>query len=102
MVTVENRDTSIVVGGDGEEAKAVTYMDLIKVCISVQPEGGWDKDSMRKVIKIEDHIDKHEGSEAVEFEDSYMSLIKTKVNAMKWAQKHKDLVTFVDYIDSTN
>ena len=78
------------------------YADLAKFCTDNPPKDGWDKDSMKLSIKIEDKLEKAKLGDKIKLEDAEFEYLykAAQPNSMKWAMKHKDLIAFLDYIET--
>lgn len=92
MKIIENKETTL-----GNDIEKVTYVHLIKSCVnSVDPQKGVVISDMRHAIRILDAIE----SKKIEVEENDFAFLKTKVNEMKWAIIHKDVLEFNDYINN--
>lgn len=75
------------------------YVDLLDTCNKQLPEGWFSVDEMRKRLKISDILEDKE-KKAYEFEDADFDTLKSLVNGMKWGILNKEVLDFVDYINS--
>ena len=89
MKTVENK--KLEVPGNIEK-----YSDLIMLCVTNPPQGGYDVAEMRKRLKVMDTIER--GGDNLEFEDADFDCVKQCIKSMRWAFIHKEIIDFVDYI----
>ena len=78
-----------------------SYFALIATCLNVPQKTGMDIIEMRKRIKILDKIlDKNAALPSADFEDFEVKIIKSCVADMRWIVVDKEIVNFVDYIES--
>lgn len=89
MKTILNKATDIEYG-----SSKVSYFDLCKMSLDIQPEGGFDVTTMRQRIMVADKL----VSDEAELEDSEYETLKSCIENMKWTMAHKDIVGFVDYV----
>ena len=97
MKTVENKQTEIK-SGEGE--KTMSYFDLIKLIINVPSQEGYNVEQMRQRLTIWGVVDANIDASSVSFEVKDFNILKDSINKFKWAQIHKDIVEFIDYINS--
>lgn len=91
MKTIQNKETSIKSGD-----VLIKYSNLINTCINnIDPQKGATASDMRSAIRVMDAVEK----EVIELEDADFAFLKQKVNEMKWAIIHKDVLAFIDYIN---
>jgi hypothetical protein len=96
MKTIVNKQTEI----KAPEDKMMSYFDLIKLIINAPSQEGYNVEQMRQRLEILRVIDDAEGVTSVSFELKDFNTLKDSVNKFKWAQIHKDIVAFTDYINS--
>lgn len=104
MKTFKNIKTEITRQNEQGEKEFLGYADLAKFCTDNTPRDGWDKDSMKMCIKIEDKLDNAKLDSKIELEDAEFDYLykAAQPESMKWAMKHKDLVAFLDYLETLN
>jgi hypothetical protein len=74
--------------------KPVTVAKLLKICLTVAPQGGFDYKTMRDRLKIEDVLVKVKDGGKIELEDADFATAVQSAQSMKWGVSHKDLVKF--------
>lgn len=90
MKTFENKETKIK-----NKDVNVTYKDLAHMCVNhVDPSKGMSGEEMRLTIRVIDSLQE----ESINLEDADADFLKQKVEEMKWAQAHKDILAFIDYV----
>ena len=94
MITLENKATSIA----KNEKEFATYADLIVAILNKPLSKTIDIKSMRRDLKLLDIFDT--AGETVELTKPDFDYVASLIDESEWAIKHKDIVTFVDYIDS--
>lgn len=94
---IENRKTTLT-GLNGEAT--MSYFDLVKLVITSPNPEGYGTEKMRQTLKICETIDINKDSSSVEIELNDFTALKESLNKFKWAQPHKDTLTFIDYINS--
>lgn len=94
MPTFKDKTTAIK---NGE--KAMTYSDLIKICLGNAPAQGLNIEQMRKHMAILEKFDKMKKGE-VSFEELEMLVIRGSVSTFPWAFVHKDIIDLSTYLDA--
>ena len=95
MVTIKNKSFNVSVGDNQQE---VTYQELLLNAVRAIPQGGFSPEEMRARIRLLDVIDKT--TESFEFEDADFAKLKPLVNQARWVLLDRQVITFVDYIES--
>lgn len=99
MKVLENKVTSIpIIDEKGKNTGLVDFSKLLTMCINQIPQGGANAKEMRENFRIFDVIEK-EGKD-FSFEDADILIIKSRVSSMKWGFQHRDLIDFIDTIES--
>ena len=93
MKSLPNQIFSITIPG---EKPIVTTATLLKICLSVPPQGGFDYKTMRDRSKVEDILDAVESGDTIALEDADYAVAVQCVTAMRWGIRHKDLVKFAE------
>jgi hypothetical protein len=77
-----------------------SYKDLIYTCLNIPIKDAFTIDEMRKKIRILELLEK--STDIIEVEDTDFLIIKESINSMdgKWTMLTKDIIDFVDYINS--
>lgn len=99
MTKIENKVTTMKLSED----KMVTYANLVSTSISnFNMQNLVTVGQMRNLVKIGDIVDKAiaEESETFELDKDCLASIKQIVTDSKWPVIHRDIVEFVDYIES--
>jgi hypothetical protein len=96
MKTVTNKQTEI----RGQEDKMMSYIDLIKLIINSPSQEGYNVEQMRQRLEILKVLEDGTGVTSISFELKEFNVLKESVNKFKWAQIHKDIVAFIDYLNS--
>jgi hypothetical protein len=91
MKSLPNQIFSLTLPG---EKLPVTTATLLKICLSVPPQGGFDYKTMRNRSKVEDLIDAVEPGGTITLEDADHAVAVQCVTAMRWGIRHKDLIKF--------
>ena len=99
MKTIENKVTEII-SGTPDQPKMMTYVDLCKLIINQPSQEGFTVEQIRQRLTIFGVLTVTENPEKVEIEVKDFTALKEVINKFKWAQVHKDIVAFVDYINS--
>ena len=101
MKTLVNTKTEITKQEEDGSKSFLGYADLAKFCTDNPPKDGWDKDSMKMSIKIENKLEKVKIGDKIDLEDAEFDYLyaAAQPDKMKWAMKHKDLVSFLEYLD---
>lgn len=98
MKTIDNKTTNLSFLVEGKEKK-MTYKDILKLILDLPPEKGYSITEMRQRLKIYAEIEPDKKNK-INLEDADFSILKKLVLDFKWAQHHKDIVAFVDHIES--
>lgn len=98
MKSIDNKTTVIVQVVEGKESK-MTYHDLLKLIMNVPPQNGYTISEMRQRLKIYAELEPDKKNK-INLEDADFAVLKKCVLDFKWAQAHKDIVAFVDHIES--
>lgn len=98
MKTIENKETSIKETAE-ESSKNLTYCELLKLIMNVPPKEGYSLSEMKTRLDIYAALVPSEKNE-MSLEDAPFETLKQCVNNFRWATAHKDLVDFVDYINT--
>ena len=96
---IENKETEIEkkINKDGGKLK---YSDLLKEVIENPPKGGFiGVDEMKKRIRMTTAIE-CESNGVIEFETGDLDSIKKLINEFGWGVLHKDILNFINYINS--
>lgn len=95
MKRIELKETTI----KKDEKENITYKDLLNMCVNKPPQG-FTVEEMRKRLRLVDVLSKAEL--VVDMEDADYTHMKKLVSDMdgSWAIAHKDIIDFVDYINS--
>lgn len=101
MIKFTNTKTEITEKDENGKESFLGYANLAKYCIDNPPKDGWDKDSMKVCIKVEDKLEKLEIGKSVQFEDAEFEYLYNacQPESFRWAMKHKDIVKFIEYLD---
>ena len=94
MVTIKNKSFSVSVGDKQQE---VTYQELLLNAVRAVPQGGFSPEEMRARIRLLDVIDK---KGPFKFEDADFAKLKPLINQARWVLLDKQVIDFVDYIES--
>jgi len=94
MKKIENKVTSLPNWKD----KTMNYGDLIKSCISIPWKDGYWLEEMKILLAVSNKIEKD--VKEFEFENQEFNKIKEKVEAMKRLVFDKDIIDFLEYIQS--
>ena len=97
--TVTNENVVQLVKEKGPELK---YATIIKVIVETVPVEGVDIAKMRKHLRILDVVDAavKAGETMLEMEDNDYNLLKKLVQAHKWPQVDRNILTFCDDIEN--
>ena len=98
MKTIENKETSIKETAEAS-SKNLTYCELLKLIMNVPPKEGYTISEMKMRLDIYAALVPSEKNE-MSLEDAPFEIVKQSVNNFRWALVHKDVVDFVDYINS--
>jgi hypothetical protein len=79
--------------------EAMTYSDLIKICLGNAPAQGLNIEQMRKHMAILEKFDKMKDGK-VSFDELEMIVIRGSVSSFPWAFVHKDIVDLASYLDA--
>lgn len=94
MKTILNKETRI----PKTENETMRYSDLLSFCVQSPSQNGYSVQDMRQRIKLLDLIE--DASNEIQIEDTDFIKLKELANAMIWGWVHKDIVDFIDYINS--
>ena len=94
MKTLINKTTEIKL----TENELTTYADLAKSVNNFTPEGGFNKNTMKLSLKIDEKLEGANGK--IELEDSEADYLKELTSKYPWALKHKDVLAFVEAVES--
>jgi hypothetical protein len=95
MVLVTNKKTTVETGKDS----VLKYSDIIKQIVNTPPKDGFSVEIMKQSLRIVTAIE-NEKKGTISIEDGDFDALKISVNAFRWAIIHKDLLSFVEYINS--
>ena len=100
MKTFINKTTEITkqVKEGSDEKINLGYANLAIVGLNTPPQGGWTPAEMTPRIKVIAKLDDTALDASIELEDAELDLIVTCSN-VKWQFMHKDIVTFVEYLE---
>lgn len=96
MKTIENKTTTIV---EGTPAKALAYVDLLKLIMNVPPKEGYTISEMKQRLDIYAALVPDENNQ-IKLEDALFEVVKACVNSFKWGAVSKDIVDFVEYLNT--
>lgn len=99
MKTIINTQTNIDFE-ENSEIKKMSYFDFIKLIINAPSKEGYNVEEIRQRLQILEIININKENSIIEFELNHFTLIKNSINSFKWVQIHKDIVMFIDYINS--
>lgn len=91
---IENRKTVLTIK-DGDSLRKMNYFDLIKLSFDVQPKGGFTRDDIKKRNRIEEKLI----GESAELEHDEFYSMKKICNEVGWPNRHKDIESFLNYLD---
>ena len=94
MPQFKDKATGIV-----NKEKAMTYSELIKICLGNAPAQGLNIEQMRKHMAILDKLEKMKDGK-VSFDELEMIAIRGSVANFPWAFVHKDIVDMSTYLDN--
>lgn len=94
MITVENKETAIL----RPEGGGVTYAELLSSVLNRPVQEGVDLKAMRRDFKLLDQLDT--AGETIDFSNEDFTYLKGMVGRSQWGIKHRDIITFADYIDT--
>jgi hypothetical protein len=80
------------------EIKELSYLNIMRACINEPARDGLSVDEMRKRIRVLDKLT--DGIVELELEDDDFNTLKDIVNKKRWPMPHKNIIEFVDYINS--
>ena len=72
--------------------KHATTLELIKVCLNQQPQGGFSY----KDLQDRERIDKAIKKEPIKLEDADYKNLQKLVEDMRWTARHEDILDFVN------
>lgn len=99
MIKIENKQTELfITQNEDGTPKFAGIIDLINTCLKRNPPTGLGIEEMRQRFKILDIIDAAKDSD-IEVTAEQLKIIKEAIKAFKWAQSHKDVIMFGDYIE---
>ena len=98
--SIHNVSTSIkinVIGNDGKTVtnKMMDYRDLIITALDNPPQAGFKRHDIARRNKIEDQLK----GDVMELDNEDFQFVKQLCNDMSWSVRHKDLQTFLNYLD---
>ncbi len=94
MKTLKNVTTEL----KKTETELTTYADLVRSVNNFTPEGGFNKNTMKLSLKIDEKLEQANGK--IELEDAEADYLKGIVSKYPWAIKHKDVLAFVEAVES--
>ena len=95
MKQIENKITEI-----SQNENALRYADLLKIIVNFPEEKGFSAADLRMRIKIVDILETEKEADVLNLEDAQFEYVKSLVKVFRWAMLHKDIVSFIDYIES--
>lgn len=99
MIKIENKQTELFISQNEDGTpKFAGITTLIDTCLKRNPPTGLGIEEMRQRFKILDIIEASKGSD-IEVTPEQLKHIKDAVKVFKWAQAHKDVIMFGDYIE---
>lgn len=98
MKAITNKETTIVTK-EGDSERKMTYLDLLKLIMNQPPANGYTISEMRQRLKIFAELVEDKKNK-INLEDADFTVVKKCVLEFKWAQPHKDIVEFVDHLES--
>lgn len=94
--TIENKATTMLLTED----TPLTYAHLLATIVNKPVKEGVTIKDMKRDLdlldKLEDAVDK----EVIEVTDEELKHLAKETEAFVWGTRHRDLVAFVEYIDS--
>lgn len=99
MKTIANSTTSIN-SGTVEEPVSMTYFDLIKLVANYPSPEGFNIEQIRQRLIIWGAVDTAKDMPTVDLENADFVALKEIINKFKWRYIHKDILSFVDYMNS--
>lgn len=98
MKVITNKKTSILSSLEGE-VKPMSYVDLLKMIMNFPPSNGYSISEMRQRLKIYSQLESSKDN-TISLEDADFEVVKACVIEFRWTQAHKEIVEFVDHIES--
>lgn len=80
-----------------KERKANTK-DFIKMALDQPPQGGFNRDLLKKSDRIDKAIEKEKDGIII-LEDQDIEFLKTRVSQCHWSTRSKDILDFLNIID---
>lgn len=96
MKTIINKLTSL---SNGKEEGTLSYNDFLKTIMNIAPKDGYTISEMRQRLKIYAELEP-DSNNNINLEDIDFVVVKTCVQAFKWGIANKEVVEFVDHIES--
>jgi hypothetical protein len=94
MITLENRVTTI----PKNEKDFASYADMLSAVLNKPLSKTIDIKSMRRDLRLLDTLE--ESTTQINLEIDDFKYLASLIDQSEWAIKHKDILAFVDYIDS--
>ena len=100
MTQIENKQTSLALKFNPDNTPIFAgYNELIKLCMNRAPATGLTINDMRSRFKLIDKIEELKEDELLTVTPEELAIVKGAVLSFKWAQPHKDVVDFGEYIE---
>lgn len=96
MKTIENKETEIWLT---PEVK-LNYAHLLGYIVDKPVKEGITINEMRRDMKILDVLEKAKNEKSFELDKEHLDHIKSNLESYTWTMRHKDIITFIDYIES--
>lgn len=94
--TIENKETSILLTDDVN----LTYAHLLATIVNKPMKEGITIKEMKRDLELLDKLEAAKAGESFEVTDEELKhLIKITLE-FQWGMRHKDLVTFIEYVES--
>ncbi len=76
------------------------YKELIDISIKQQVEGGFDYDTIDKILRVRKQMKHLSQANTFDLEDADFTFVKDKVNSIRWNIADEALLEFRNYINS--